>query len=69
MLGCWLICLTAKAAEADSTRNAIYQGAQLKLDLGSPILEMARSSAKVQTYEMALNINLLQRFFPTFEAG
>ncbi len=69
ILGCWIACHTAKAAEADSTQNAIYQGMQLKLDLGSPILEIARSSAKVQTYEMAVNVNILQRFFPTFEAG
>ncbi len=50
-------------------KKEIYKGLQLKLDIGSPILEIARSGAKVQTYEMAVNVNLLQRYFPTLELG
>ncbi len=63
---CSLLCVaTMQAAENDS----IYKGTQLKLDLGTPILEIARSKAKVQSYEIAANVNLLHRFFPTLELG
>ncbi len=50
-------------------KKEIYKGLQVKLDIGSPILEIARSKAKVQSYEMAVNVNLLNRFFPTLELG
>lgn len=53
--------------ERDST--AIYQGLNLKLDLANPILEIARSGAKIQDYEMALNVDLKHRYFPTLELG
>ncbi len=53
----------------DSVHNDIYKHTFLKLDIGSPILEMARSSAKVQTYEIAANVNLMNRFYPTLELG
>lgn len=49
--------------------SAIYQSMNLKVDLGTPVLEMARSSAKVQSYELALNVDLLHRYFPTLELG
>ena len=34
-----------------------------------PILELARSKGKVQDYEMALNVRLAKRFYPTLELG
>ncbi len=71
ILGSWFWALNAQE-QPDSVskpKKEIYKGLQLKLDIGSPILEIARSSAKVQTYEMGLNINLLQRYFPTVELG
>lgn len=34
-----------------------------------PILELARSAGKVQDYEMALNVRLAKRFYPTLELG
>ncbi len=70
ILGSWLLTLDISAQEqTDTVKQEIYKGLQFKIDIGSPILEIARSSAKVQSYEMAININLLQRFFPTLELG
>ncbi len=71
ILGSWFIVLNAQAQKdsVSKPQKEIYKGLQLKLDIGSPILEIARSGAKVQTYEMGLNINLLQRYFPTIELG
>lgn len=34
-----------------------------------PILELARSAGKIQDYEMALNVRLAKRFYPTLELG
>ncbi len=68
---CFLLCILCvpmlSAGENDSIQ--IYKGTQIKLDIGSPILEIARSKAQVQTYEIAANVNLLNRFFPTLELG
>ena len=49
--------------------SAIYQGINLKVDLGTPILEIARSKAKVMDYEIAMNVRLKDRFYPTLELG
>lgn len=49
--------------------TAIYQGMSVKLDIAMPILELARSAGKVQDYEMALNVRLAKRFYPTLELG
>lgn len=49
--------------------SAIYQGINLKLDMFNSILEAARSKGQLQTYEIALNARLKQRFFPTLELG
>jgi hypothetical protein len=34
-----------------------------------PILEVARSAGKIQSYEAAINVRLAKRFYPTLEAG
>jgi len=49
--------------------SAIYQGLNLKLDIFTPILEAARSRGQVQDYELALNVRLRQRYYPTLELG
>lgn len=49
--------------------TAIYQGMSIKLDIAMPILEIARSAGKVQDYEMAVNVRLAKRFYPTLELG
>lgn len=49
--------------------TAIYQGMSIKLDIAMPILELTRSAGKIQDYEMALNVRLAKRFYPTLELG
>ena len=49
--------------------SAIYQGLSLKLDVATPILELARSQGKIQNYEMAINVRVANRFYPTIELG
>ncbi len=47
----------------------LYQGVNVKLDIAMPIIEAARSAGKIQDYEMAVNVRLKNRFYPTFELG
>jgi hypothetical protein len=60
-------CLAGYAA--DSTAVAIYQGTIVKLDIASPIVVPAINRWKIQHYEVAVNVRLANRFYPTFEAG
>lgn len=57
----------------DGTRiypdSAIYQGMNIKLDIGTTILEAALSKGQNISVEAALNIRLKQRYYPTFELG
>ena len=47
----------------------LYQGVNVKLDIAMPIIEAARSAGKIQDYEMAMNVRLKNRFYPTLELG
>lgn len=49
--------------------TAVYQGLSIKLDLATPIIEAARSRGKVQNYELAINVRLAKRWYPTLELG
>ncbi len=49
--------------------SAVWQGWNLKLDLATPVFELARSKGNVMSYEGAASFNLLQRFYPTVEFG
>ncbi len=55
------------ARETDSVE--VYQGVALKVDIAMPIIEAARSAGKIQDYELAVNVRLLNRFYPTLELG
>ena len=50
-------------------RASIYQGTTLKLDIGSTAMVVGMSKGKIQHYEMAVNVRLKNRFYPTLEAG
>ncbi len=64
---------TTVERKKDGTRiygdSALYQGMSLKVDIGNTLLEIGLSKAKVQSYEMAMNWRIKQRFFPTLELG
>jgi hypothetical protein len=47
----------------------VYQGVNVKLDIAMPIIEAARSAGRIQDYEMAINVRLKNRFYPTLELG
>ena len=50
-------------------RPSVYQGVTVKLDLGAAALAMAVSKARIQQWEVAANVRLKNRFYPTFELG
>lgn len=59
-------------AHNDSTALAkapLYGGTQVKLDIASPIIIAASNKWQMQHYEMAVNVRLKDRFYPTFELG
>lgn len=63
------LCLTLCMSAQEHGDSAIYQGLSLKLDIATPILELARSQGKIQNYEMAINVRVANRFYPTIELG
>ena len=69
----WLIlflcCFALCASAREYADTAVYQGMSIKLDLATPVLELARSKGKIQDYELAFNVRLAQRFYPTLELG
>lgn len=59
--------LHAHEATADSA--SIYQGMTIKLDLGATALALIQTRAQMQHYELGMNWRLINRLYPTFEAG
>lgn len=49
--------------------DSVYNGTQIKLDIASPIIIAGIHQWKMQHYEIAANVQLAQRFFPTLELG
>ena len=49
--------------------SAIFQGVNLKLDLFNTLYYLGVSKARFQSYEIALNLRLKQRYYPTIELG
>ena len=50
-------------------KKQIYNSTQVKLDILSPILTPGLNEWQIQHYEMAVNVRLANRFYPTLEAG
>lgn len=48
---------------------SVYQGMTLKLDLGATALALIQTRAQLQHYEIGMNWRLINRLYPTFEAG
>lgn len=63
-----LLCPLSFAHEADSIGN-IYGGTQIKLDIASPVVTPATTNWQRQQYELAVNVRLAKRFYPTAEIG
>lgn len=60
---------TAELAVARRERKEIYQGTTVKLDILSPLLVSGLNGWNIQHYEVAVNVRLANRFYPTFELG
>lgn len=69
---------SAVMADVDSARvkprrsmaqDTIYQGTIVKLDIGAPAVMAGFSKGKLQQYEIAVNVRLLDRYYPTLELG
>jgi hypothetical protein len=60
---------TAELAIERKERKQIYQGTMVKLDILSPLLMSGLSHWTIQHYELAVNVRLANRFYPTLEAG
>ncbi len=61
--------LPVAALALEHPDSVIYQGVNVKLDIANSIFEPARSFGKIQSYEAAVNVDLLHRYFPTAEIG
>lgn len=67
-----IIMATEDSAElviARKERKEIYQGTVVKLDIASPLLMSGLNGWKIQHYEVAVNVRLANRFYPTLEVG
>ena len=60
---------SAELAIARKERKEIYQGTTVKLDILSPLLVSGLSHWTIQHYELAVNVRLANRFYPTLELG
>lgn len=51
------------------TNDSIYNATQIKLDIASPVVIAGTHQWQMQHYEIAANVQLARRFFPTLELG
>ena len=63
------IVLCPANAKAKANADSVYNGTTLKLDIASPLIVSAANKWKIQHYEMAVNVRLAKRFYPTLELG
>ena len=60
---------TVAIATPEKPKKQIYYGTQVKFDILSPILTPALHNWQMQHYEVAVNVRLAKRWYPTFELG
>ena len=58
-----------KAAPRQYGDSAVYQGINVRLDVGNTVYQLVRSRGTIQQYEGLINVNLQKRFYPTLELG
>jgi len=61
--------LSVSAHETAIDSAKVYQGMTIKLDIGATALTLGVSKAQIQHYELGMNWRLINRLYPTFEAG
>lgn len=62
-------CTCAWASPREYGDSAVYQGINVKLDLGNMAYNLFTTQGAVQQYEGLVNVNLLKKFYPTVEFG
>ena len=60
--------LGGRAGEGLSS-DSIYGGTQVKIDILSPVMTAGLHNWQMQHYELAANVQLAHRFYPTMELG
>jgi len=66
---CLMLGIAAWANDTTKVKTPIYQGVTIKLDIASPIVVAAVHKWKMQHYELAANVRLKDRYYPTMELG
>lgn len=64
-----ILLLTANCQQLTAKNDSIYMGTQVKFDIASPIVVPALNNWKMQQYEVAVNVRLAKRYYPTLELG
>ena len=69
-----LLCTTCMMAQTDSVptqdkKKQVYQATTIRVDLLNPAYELIRSGGHTYSVEVAANVRLLNRLFPTLELG
>lgn len=64
-----VILLIANSQQLIARNDSIYQGTQIKLDIASPVVVPAITKWQVLHFEVATNVRLKDRFYPTLELG
>ena len=69
----WLMAMSISLFAATDTtkvkKEPIYNATQIKLDIASPVVIAGIHQWQMQHYEIAANVQLARRFFPTLELG
>ena len=50
-------------------KDSLYLGTTVKLDIASPVIVCAANNWQIQNYEMAVNVRLAKKWYPTVELG
>lgn len=61
--------MTEISTSERKVHKQIYMGTVVKLDIASPALVAGLSLGQLQHYEVAVNVRLANRFYPTLEVG
>lgn len=58
-----------QGGEQPAEKPKIYEGTTLKVDLFTPLYTMFGTGREILSYEALVHVNLLNKYFPTVEAG
>ena len=59
----------AQTEQQAQAKKHVYQATSIRIDLLNPVFELIRSKGHTYSVELAANVRLLNRLFPTLELG